>query len=91
MRVTWTAAARDDRRHITAWLAERNKAVAVRVTRALAAAVDGLAALPAKGRPGRVPDTRELSAVPPYVIIYRVDEVAGVVRILRVWHTAQDR
>jgi toxin ParE1/3/4 len=91
VRVVWAAAARDDRRRIAAWLAERNKAAAVRVARALAAAADSLAALPAKGRPGRMPDTRELSAVPPYVVVYRVNEVAGVVRILRIWHTAQDR
>ncbi len=91
MRVAWRAAARDDQRRITAWLAERNKAAAVRVARALIAAADSLAVLPAKGRPGRAPDTRELSAVPPYVIVYEVDQAARVVRILRVWHTAQDR
>ena len=91
MRVAWRAAARDDQRRITAWLAERNKAAAVRVARALIAAADSLAVLPAKGRPGRAPGTRELSAVPPYVIVYEVDQAAGVVRILRVWHTAQDR
>jgi len=91
VRVAWRAAARDDQRRITAWLAERNKAAAVRVARALVAAADSLAVLPAKGRPGRAPDTRELSAVPPYVIVYEVDQAAGVVRILRVWHTAQDR
>ena len=91
MRVAWRAAARDDQRRITAWLAERNKAAAVRVARALVAATDSLAVLPAKGRPGRAPGTRERSAVPPYVIVYEVDQAAGVVRILRVWHTAQDR
>ena len=91
MRVAWRAAARDDQRRITAWLAERNKAAAVRVARVLVAAADSLAVLPAKGRPGRAPGTRELSAVPPYVIVYEVDQAAGVVRILRVWHTAQDR
>lgn len=91
MRVAWRAAARDDQRRILAWLAERNKAAAVRVARALIAAADSLAVLPAKGRPGRAPGTRELSAVPPYVIVYEVDQAAEVVRILRVWHTAQDR
>lgn len=91
MRVAWRAAARDDQRRITAWLAERNKAAAVRVARALVAAADSLAVSPAKGRPGRAPGTRELSAVPPYVIVYEVDQAAGMVRILRVWHTAQDR
>ncbi len=91
MKVVWARAARDDRRRITAWMAERNKAAAVRIARALAAAADSLAARPEKGRHGRAPDTRELSAVPPYVIVYEVDQAAGVVQILRVWHTAQDR
>ncbi len=91
MRVAWRATARDDRRRITAWLAERNPTAAVRVARALATAADSLAALPTKGRPGRVLDTRELSAVPPYVIVYRIDQAAGTIRILRIWHTSQDR
>jgi len=90
VKVAWRAAARDDRRRITAWLAERNKAAAVWVARALIAAADSLASLPAKGRPGWAPNTRELSAVPPYVIVYELDEAAGV-RFLRVWHSAQDR
>ena len=91
MRVVWRSAARDDRRRITAWLAERNPAAAVRIARALLAAADSLATRPEKGRPGQTPDTRELSTVPPYIIVYRVDRAADVVRILRVWHTAQDR
>ncbi len=91
MKVVWARAARDDQRRITAWLAEHNKAAAVRIARALVAAADSLAVLPEKGRPGRAPGTRELSAVPPYVVVYEVDRAAGVVQILRVWHTAQDR
>ncbi len=88
MKVLWARAARDDRRRITAWLAERNPSAAARIGRALA---DSLAVPPYKGRPGRAPDTRELSAVPPYVIVYEVNQAAGMVQILRVWHTAQDR
>lgn len=91
MKVVWARAARDDRRRITAWLTERNQAAAVRVARALLAAADSLATRPEKGRPGRAPSTRELSTVPPYVIVYEVDRTAEVVQILRVWHTAQDR
>lgn len=45
MRVLWARAARDDRRRITAWLAERNLAAAVRISQALADAADGLAIL----------------------------------------------
>ena len=84
MRVVWRAAARDDRRRITAWLSDRNLSAAIRVARALVEASDSLAVLPNKGRPGRLPGTRELSSVPPYVIIYEVDQSGEVVRILRV-------
>ena len=91
MRVLWARAARNDRRRITAWLAERNLPAAVRISQALADAADSLAAVPLKGRPGRAPDTRELSAVPPYVMVYEVDDDAQVIQILRVWHTAQNR
>ena len=80
MRVAWRPAARDDRRRITAWLAERNPAAAVRVTRALLAAAGSLAVLPEKGRPGRVPGTRELSPLQPYVLLQRQfeDDDGGV-------------
>lgn len=91
MRVVWRPAAQEDRRRIAGWLAERNVAAAIRVTRALLAAADSLASLPRKGRPGRLAGTRELSTAPPYVIVYEVDESAGTVRILRVWHTSQAR
>jgi len=91
VRVLWARAARDDRRRITAWLVERNLPAAVRIAQALANAADSLAVVPYKGRPGRAPDTRELSTVPPYVMVYEVDDDAQVIQILRVWHTAQDR
>ena len=91
MKVLWARSARNDRRRITAWLAERNLPAAVRIAQALSDAIDDLTALPYKGRPGRAPDTRELSAVPPYVMVYEVDDDAQVIQILRVWHAAQNR
>ena len=45
---------------------------------------------PRRGRPGRQKDTRELIAMPPYIIVYRVTG-ADTVTILRIWHAAQDR
>lgn len=39
----------------------------------------------AKGRPGRVAETRELR-VEPYIVVYRVK--AGAVQVLRVLHAA---
>lgn len=45
---------------------------------------------PRRGRPGALPGRRELAAVRPYVIVYRV-LARDTVDILRVWHAAQDR
>lgn len=91
MRVVWRAGARDDRRRIFGYLAERNPAAAARLIEALILAADGLGSFPDRGRPGQAPGTRELATVYPYLLVYEVDRVAGVVRILRVWHGAQDR
>jgi len=91
MRVVWRAAARDDRRRIFAYLAERNLAAAARLVEALILAADSLASFPERGRPGSAPGTREIIAAHPYLLAYEVDRAAGVIRILRVWHGAQDR
>jgi len=39
------------------------------------------------GRPGRVPETREL-VIQPYIVAYRVK--GGIVQILRVLHSARE-
>lgn len=51
--------------------------------------VGHLSAFPALGRPGRFPETRELS-IPnlPYLVIYEVGEEA--VTVLAVFHTSRD-
>lgn len=89
MRVLWSDDAQADRDAILSWLLERNPAAALRVAEALILAGDSLSDLPERGRPGRIPGTRELVAVPPYLIIYalRGEEVL----ILRIWHGARDR
>jgi plasmid stabilization system protein ParE len=63
---------------------------AVRVARELVVAGDSLVMFPRRGRPGSLPGHRELVAVRPYVIVYRL-LADGTVDILRVWHAAQDR
>jgi plasmid stabilization system protein ParE len=61
---------------------------ASRVAVQLIAAADSLEHLPRRGRPGRLPGTRELVSVQPFVIVY---EVRTAIEILRIWHGAQDR
>ena len=64
-------------------------AAANRVAVQLLAACDRLEYLPERGRPGLVPNTRELVALWPYVIVYRV--TPDGVQVARIWHGAQDR
>jgi plasmid stabilization system protein ParE len=89
MDVFWSDEARADRDAILAFLLERNPVAALRVAEGLVLATDSLSTFPDRGRPGRVPNTRELVTVRPYVVVYGVrgDQVV----ILRIWHGAQDR
>lgn len=88
-RVVWQAAARSDLRVIFRFLLPRNPAVAERVVQGLGSAAESLASFPLRGRPGRTDGTRELTAFPPYILVY---EVRGdTVVILRIWHGAQNR
>jgi toxin ParE1/3/4 len=89
VRVRWTTPALADVEAHHDYLAAFNPAAARRVAGALRSAGDTLARFPHRGRPGREPGTRELAAVRPYVVVYAVE--ADEVRILRVWHAAQDR
>jgi toxin ParE1/3/4 len=59
------------------------------VAREILLAGESLLLFPRRGRLGMAPETRELLAVIPYVIVYEV--VDGEVFILRAWHGAQDR
>ena len=89
MSVTLAAAARADLARIRDHIGQQNPAAANRVAVQLLAACDRLEHLPERGRPGLVPGTRELAAMWPYVIVYRV--TPEEVQILRIWHGAQDR
>lgn len=89
MKVRWTVPALADVAAHHDYLSAFSPAAAGRVARALREAGDTLARFPRHGRPGREPGTRELVAVRPYVIVYAVE--AAEVRVLRVWHAAQER
>ncbi len=86
--VRWSARAiRDLERHGD-YIADFNPDAAARMTRRLMEAGFGLSTFPKRGAP-RMDGLRELSAVYPYVIVYRVDDARDEVTILRVWHGAQ--
>ena len=74
---------------IRSYIGERNPAAASRIAIALVAACDRLEHLPERGRPGLVEGAQEITALWPYVIVYRIG--AETVDIIRIWHGAQDR
>ena len=90
MVVTWSPEAIDDIERIYGHLVELNPAAAARIAAELLVGADSLVMFPHRGRPGLLPGRRELVAIRPYVLVYRVLP-GGSVDILRVWHSAQDR
>lgn len=74
---------------IVDYIALENPAAAEGVYRGIVGTARKLPEFPALGRPGRHPETRELS-VPnlPYLIVYEVS--ANAVTILAVFHTSRD-
>jgi toxin ParE1/3/4 len=88
MKIVWSPTARSDLRHIEAYIAERNPRVAAKVAQAILIGVEGLQRFPGIGRPGRVPDTRELViSSTPYIVPYRV--VGQRIDIITVIHGAR--
>jgi toxin ParE1/3/4 len=87
MEVRWTAPAAQDLENIAAYIRRENPQAARRVTGTLFEAAMSLDTFPNRGRPGRIPNTRELSHTP-YIIVYRVR--SEMVEILRIYHAAQN-
>lgn len=74
---------------IVNYIALDNPVAAEGVYRGIVTAAQKLPQFPALGRPGRHPETRELSVSGlPYLIVYEVG--AEVVTILAVFHTSRD-
>jgi toxin ParE1/3/4 len=71
-----------------AYIARDDPEAAARIVERIVTSVEGLAAHPASGRPGRVPGTRELVVSgTPYLVPYRVR--SETVEILQVFHGAR--
>ena len=88
MRIKWLRAALRNLDAEAEYIARDNPAAAVRVIQKIRATVNLLAEQPALGRPGRVPNTRELViSGTPYLVPYRVR--GQVIEVLRVLHAAR--
>ncbi|WP_426033256.1 type II toxin-antitoxin system RelE/ParE family toxin [Cypionkella sp. TWP1-2-1b2] len=78
-----------DLESIVDYIAQDNPTAAESTYRAIVRAAEKLPAFPAMGRPGRHPETRELSIADlPYLIVYAVG--AEHVTILAVFHTSRN-
>ena len=84
----WTLLALEDMRWILDHIAEDDADAAARVAKAVDVAAEMLDRFPQLGKPGREPDTRELSHGKfPYLLVYW--QGRNVVEILRVLHNRQ--
>ena len=76
---------------IHSYLIERNLAAARRVIGDIRAAAERLREFPYMGRIGTRIGTHEwIVRGSPYLIVYEVDEAAAEIRVLAVFHAAQD-
>lgn len=88
MRVVWSPLALSDLRHVEDYIREHDPRAAIKVARKIKQATRRLADYPASGRPGRVPNTREL-VVPGthYIVPYTVS--GNEVWIIAIMHAAR--
>jgi toxin ParE1/3/4 len=88
MRIRWLRKALRNLDEEATYIATDDPAAARLVVQRLLEAVAELAKQPGIGRPGRVPNTRELVVLNTrYIVPYRVR--SGVIEILRVFHTSR--
>lgn len=88
MHVRWLRRALENLDEESAYVARDDPETAARLVERIASSVERLKNHPASGRPGRLPNTRELViAGTPYIIPYRMH--GQTVEILRVFHGAR--
>lgn len=88
--VRWLKLALEDMDSLLAWLeTEADRETANTVAQRIWDAAQSLCQLPSRGRPGRVPDTRELDvAKTSFFLVYRLKQ--DQVQILRVIHASRE-
>jgi len=88
LNLVWSRAASDDRRAIREYVAADNPRAAIALDELIGAKAARLARHPELGRPGRVPNTRELVVHRNYLLVHDIAE-GELVRVLRVLHAAR--
>ena len=91
LKLVWTPLARDDLRRIVSYVAQDNRAAAIRIGERILSSVEPLKSMPQLGRkvPERQDETIREIIRGNYRIIYRVREEQNVVEIWRIWHGAR--
>jgi addiction module RelE/StbE family toxin len=74
LKLRWTPSAEQDRRDIFDFIAADNPRAAAQMDELFRQAAARLARFPHLGRPGRVPETRELVAHERYILVYEIDD-----------------
>jgi len=92
MKVVLDPRAVDDLTHIHSWIAADNPSAAAGVIETILAGIGRLTLYPSMGRAGLVDGTREW-VVPrlPYIVVYQADAATDELRVIAVFHGAQER
>ena len=88
MRLIWTPESETDRINIFTQIATDNPSAAFALEEIIEDRADQLLDFPEMGRPGMLPDTRELTVHPNYRLVYEL--VGDGVHILNVVHARRD-
>lgn len=88
-RIVWAALAVDDLKSIRDYIGQFNPAAAARVAERLVTAADSLEEFADRGR-AMTERHRELLAVWPYIIRYRIEPERVVILRIRHWHQSPE-
>jgi len=89
MKVVWAEPADEDRQKIIFFIAQDNPKAAVELDALFTDAANSLSTLPLRGRPGRLPDTRELVVHKNYIVVYAYDVSSDIVYITAALHASR--
>lgn len=87
MQVVWSEPAEQDLDAIVEYIAKDNLQAALDMDNLLREAADSLILFPEKGKPGRIPGTRELIAHRHYTLVYVA--VSDTIQIVTVLHSSR--
>ena len=92
-RIVWSKTALADLRDLVRYIAADDRETARRFGERIVSKVEGLSLFPRMGR--MVPELRDdllrEVVLPPYRIIYELDEAGTMLSVLRIWHGARGK